>query len=66
MTAAAFTKGLLDLEGGLTPILASLVRAFNTNAMLDDTLTARAMMDDIKRRLRETITRQVSWACTGT
>jgi hypothetical protein len=59
MTAAAFTKGLLDLEGELTPILASLVRAFNTNAMLDDTLTARDMMEDIKRRLKATITRQV-------
>jgi hypothetical protein len=60
MTAAAFAKGLLDLEGELTPILASLVRAFNTNSMLDDTLTARDIMDDMKRRLRVAVTRQFS------
>ena len=60
MTAASFTKGLLDLEGDLTPILASLVRAFNTNAMLDDTLTARDMMDDIKRRIKVVVTRQAA------
>lgn len=63
MTAAAFAKGLLDLEGELTPILASLVRAFNTNSMLDDTLTARDIMDDMKRRLRVAVTRQVRHSC---
>lgn len=38
MTAAAFTKGFLDLEGALPPILASLVSKDKAaTAMLDDT-----------------------------
>ena len=38
MTAAAFAKGFLDLEGNLTPILASLVSKHKSiTAMLDDT-----------------------------
>ena len=37
-TAAAFTKGFLDLEGALPPILASLVsKDKSATAMLDDT-----------------------------
>ena len=36
MTAAAFVKGFLDLEGELTPILASLVKTVNTSNLLDD------------------------------
>ena len=41
MTAAAFTKGFLDLEGMLTPILASLVSKNKAaTAMLDDTSDA--------------------------
>ena len=58
MTAAAFAKGLLDLDGDLTPILASLVRAFNTNDMLDDTRCARAEQDAVKERLRVAVTRE--------
>ena len=43
MTAAAFTKGFLDLEGMLTPILASLVSKNKAaTAMLDDTSDAGA------------------------
>ena len=36
MTAAAFTKGLLDLEGELTPILVQMVKSANTNGLLDN------------------------------
>ena len=52
MTAAAFTRGFLDLEGFLTPILASLVSK-NTAAtkMLDETSDAgRVCMDQAKGR----------------
>ncbi|KAL8562055.1 hypothetical protein ACOMHN_031826 [Nucella lapillus] len=35
MTAAAFTKGLLALEGELTPILVQMVKSANTNGLLD-------------------------------
>ena len=39
VTAAAFAKGLLDLDGRLTPILASLVRNANVS-LLDDSAGA--------------------------
>ncbi|CAB1331712.1 unnamed protein product [Coregonus sp. 'balchen'] len=35
MTAAAFAKGLLALEGELTPILVQMVKSANMNGMLD-------------------------------
>ncbi|XP_064645286.1 inositol hexakisphosphate and diphosphoinositol-pentakisphosphate kinase 2-like isoform X19 [Lineus longissimus] len=40
MTAAAFAKGLLDLEGELTPILVQMVKVGNLNKMLDSATTA--------------------------
>lgn len=55
MTAAAFAKGLLDLDGKLTPILASLVRSFNTNDMLDDTRPAGDMMHVLKQQLKSAV-----------
>jgi len=36
MTAAAFTKGLLALEGELTPILFQMVKSAHTNGLLDN------------------------------
>ena len=45
-TAAAFAKGLLDLEGDLTPIMVSLVRKDKAvNDLLDDT---HAALDDVR------------------
>ncbi|XP_072020481.1 inositol hexakisphosphate and diphosphoinositol-pentakisphosphate kinase 2-like [Amphiura filiformis] len=35
MTAAAFTKGMLALEGELTPILVQMVKSAHTNGLLD-------------------------------
>lgn len=57
MTAAAFTKGFLDLEGQLTPILASLVSKNKTvTSMLDDTPdTARSQMDLSKAIIHTTL-----------
>ena len=40
-TAAAFAKGLLALEGELTPILVQMVKSANTNGLLDSDLDAR-------------------------
>lgn len=53
-TAAAFAKGLLELEGQLTPILASLVTVEEKNSqMLDrgDNIEVKADMDQCKKRL---------------
>ncbi len=61
MTAAAFSKGLLDLDGKLTPILASLVRtgSFGTNDMLDDTQAAGPAMSAMKAHLKSAISASV-------
>ena len=50
MTAAAFAKGFLDLEGRLTPILASLVSKHKSiTKMLDETPEdGRALMEESK------------------
>ncbi|KAA0169248.1 hypothetical protein FNF28_02202 [Cafeteria roenbergensis] len=53
MTAAAFTRSFLALDGELTPILAALVRNANTQALLDDSGGARPAMDHMKELLRE-------------
>ena len=57
MTAAAFAKGFLDLEGELTPILASLVKFDNTGQMLDHCESARKAMGEMKSKLKDAITR---------
>ncbi|CAA0820228.1 Phosphoglycerate mutase-like family protein [Striga hermonthica] len=54
MSAAAFAKGLLDLEGQLTPILVSLVS--KDSSMLDGLENASSEMEAAKARLNEIIT----------
>ncbi|MED6134114.1 Inositol hexakisphosphate and diphosphoinositol-pentakisphosphate kinase vip2 [Stylosanthes scabra] len=54
MSAAAFAKGLLDLEGQLTPILVSLVS--KDSSMLDGLENASIEMEAAKARLYELIT----------
>ncbi|KAJ7538636.1 hypothetical protein O6H91_11G057700 [Diphasiastrum complanatum] len=54
MSAAAFAKGLLDLEGQLTPILVSLVS--KDSPMLDGLDTASIEMEAAKAKLYEIIT----------
>ncbi|KAL7604454.1 hypothetical protein Lser_V15G20588 [Lactuca serriola] len=54
MSAAAFAKGLLDLEGQLTPILVSLVS--KDSSMLDGLDNASIKMEEAKARLKELIT----------
>ncbi|XP_014240149.1 inositol hexakisphosphate and diphosphoinositol-pentakisphosphate kinase 2 isoform X5 [Cimex lectularius] len=51
MTAAAFAKGLLALEGELTPILVQMVKSANTNGLLDNDYDASKHQDIAKSRL---------------
>ncbi|KAI7731148.1 hypothetical protein M8C21_006556, partial [Ambrosia artemisiifolia] len=60
MSAAAFAKGLLDLEGQLTPILVSLVS--KDSSMLDGLDNASIEMEEAKARLNDLITSGVKAA----
>lgn len=51
MTAAAFAKGLLALEGELTPILVHMVKSADTNGLLDDDRDARNCQNMVKKFL---------------
>ncbi|CAH1401625.1 unnamed protein product [Nezara viridula] len=51
MTAAAFAKGLLALEGELTPILVQMVKSANTNGLLDNDSDASKHQEVAKTRL---------------
>uniref|UniRef100_A0A1B6D4P0 Inositol hexakisphosphate and diphosphoinositol-pentakisphosphate kinase n=1 Tax=Clastoptera arizonana TaxID=38151 RepID=A0A1B6D4P0_9HEMI len=53
MTAAAFAKGLLALEGELTPILVQMVKSANTNGLLDNDCDASKHQNMAKARLHE-------------
>ncbi|XP_047333247.1 inositol hexakisphosphate and diphosphoinositol-pentakisphosphate kinase VIP2-like isoform X2 [Impatiens glandulifera] len=63
MSAAAFAKGLLDLEGQLTPILVSLVS--KDSSMLDGLYNVSAEMEEAKARLNEIITSGEKIDCTS-
>ncbi|XP_034870858.1 inositol hexakisphosphate and diphosphoinositol-pentakisphosphate kinase 2 isoform X5 [Mirounga leonina] len=54
MTAAAFAKGLLALEGELTPILVQMVKSANMNGLLDsDSDSLSSCQQRVKARLHE-------------
>ncbi|KAL0268243.1 UNVERIFIED_CONTAM: hypothetical protein PYX00_010269 [Menopon gallinae] len=53
MTAAAFAKGLLALEGELTPILFQMVKSANTNGLLDNDCDSSKYQNMAKSRLHE-------------
>ncbi|XP_044301685.1 inositol hexakisphosphate and diphosphoinositol-pentakisphosphate kinase 2 isoform X1 [Varanus komodoensis] len=54
MTAAAFAKGLLALEGELTPILVQMVKSANMNGLLDsDSDSLSSCQHRVKARLNE-------------
>ncbi|XP_041082626.1 inositol hexakisphosphate and diphosphoinositol-pentakisphosphate kinase 2-like isoform X4 [Polyodon spathula] len=54
MTAAAFAKGLLALEGELTPILVQMVKSANMNGLLDsDRDSLSGCQHRVKARLHE-------------
>ncbi|XP_041367953.1 inositol hexakisphosphate and diphosphoinositol-pentakisphosphate kinase 2-like isoform X3 [Gigantopelta aegis] len=53
MTAAAFTKGLLALEGELTPILIQMVKSANNNGLLDGEGKTSKYQLYIKEKLKD-------------
>nr|XP_019934715.1 PREDICTED: inositol hexakisphosphate and diphosphoinositol-pentakisphosphate kinase 1-like isoform X3 [Paralichthys olivaceus] len=63
MTAAAFAKGLLALEGELTPILVQMVKSANMNGLLDsDSDSLTDCQQKVKARLHEIMQRDQDFA----
>ena len=60
MTAAAFAKGLLALEGELTPILVQMVKSANTNGLLDNDCdpSKYKTLNKVKTKLHETLQKE--------
>ncbi|XP_041459759.1 inositol hexakisphosphate and diphosphoinositol-pentakisphosphate kinase 2-like isoform X2 [Lytechinus variegatus] len=59
MTAAAFTKGMLALEGELTPILVQMVKSANTSGLLDhekESVTIQGRLDHCSSTRMDTAT----------
>ncbi|BFZ04740.1 hypothetical protein BsWGS_07778 [Bradybaena similaris] len=53
MTAAAFTKGMLALEGELTPIVVQMVKSANTNGLLDAESNTSKCQIVVKEKLKD-------------
>ncbi|CAF1674776.1 unnamed protein product, partial [Rotaria sordida] len=53
MTAAAFAKGLLALDGELAPILVQMVKSANTNGLLDNDVDSTKEQQKVKRTLHD-------------
>ncbi|KAM5240812.1 inositol hexakisphosphate and diphosphoinositol-pentakisphosphate kinase 1 isoform 2-T4 [Hipposideros larvatus] len=63
MTAAAFAKGLLALEGELTPILVQMVKSANMNGLLDsDGDSLSSCQHRVKARLHHILQRDAPFA----
>ncbi|KFV64923.1 Inositol hexakisphosphate and diphosphoinositol-pentakisphosphate kinase 1, partial [Dryobates pubescens] len=63
MTAAAFAKGLLALEGELTPILVQMVKSANMNGLLDsDSDSLSSCQHKVKARLHEIMQRDAEFS----
>uniref|UniRef100_A0A8C5Q8Y0 Inositol hexakisphosphate and diphosphoinositol-pentakisphosphate kinase n=1 Tax=Leptobrachium leishanense TaxID=445787 RepID=A0A8C5Q8Y0_9ANUR len=63
MTAAAFAKGLLALEGELTPILVQMVKSANMNGLLDsDSDSLSSCQQKVKARLHEIMQKDKEFA----
>ncbi|GMR55879.1 hypothetical protein PMAYCL1PPCAC_26074, partial [Pristionchus mayeri] len=60
-TAAAFAKGLLALDGDLTPILMQMAKTANTDGLLDDDCHARDFQQDLKKILHKALQDDVDW-----
>uniref|UniRef100_A0A8C9VCV0 Inositol hexakisphosphate and diphosphoinositol-pentakisphosphate kinase n=1 Tax=Scleropages formosus TaxID=113540 RepID=A0A8C9VCV0_SCLFO len=62
MTAAAFAKGLLALEGELTPILVQMVKSANMNGLLDsDSDSLSGCQHRVKARLHEIMQKDMNF-----
>ncbi|GAA50830.1 inositol hexakisphosphate/diphosphoinositol-pentakisphosphate kinase [Clonorchis sinensis] len=57
MTAAAFAKGFLALEGELPPILVQMVKSANTNGLLDNDNDCRHYQHMVKRRIKDVMSK---------
>ncbi|CAF0929451.1 unnamed protein product, partial [Didymodactylos carnosus] len=57
MTAAAFTKGLLALDGELPPILVQMVKSANTNGLLDNDADSTKEQIRVKETLHELLSK---------
>ncbi|CAF1262887.1 unnamed protein product, partial [Didymodactylos carnosus] len=57
MTAAAFTKGLLALDGELPPILVQMVKSANTNGLLDYDAESTKRQTRVKEALQDLLSR---------
>ncbi|CAF4062380.1 unnamed protein product [Rotaria sp. Silwood2] len=53
MTAAAFAKGLLALDGELAPILVQMVKSANTNGLLDNDVDSTKEQHKVKQTLHD-------------
>lgn len=53
MTAAAFAKGLLALDGELAPILVQMVKSANTNGLLDNDVDSTKEQQKVKQTLHD-------------
>ncbi|XP_076853508.1 inositol hexakisphosphate and diphosphoinositol-pentakisphosphate kinase 2 isoform X6 [Brachyhypopomus gauderio] len=63
MTAAAFAKGLLALEGELTPILVQMVKSANMNGLLDNDIESLSSCQHrVKARLHEIMQKDQDFA----
>ncbi|XP_034332548.2 inositol hexakisphosphate and diphosphoinositol-pentakisphosphate kinase 2 isoform X1 [Magallana gigas] len=60
MTAAAFTKGLLALEGELPPILVQMVKSANTNGLLDKQGETSKYQQVLQDRVKERLTHMLN------
>jgi len=56
MTAAAFTKGLLALDGELAPILVQMIKSANTNGLLDNDSMSSKWQNEVKNKLKDYLT----------
>ncbi|KAM7542544.1 hypothetical protein Aperf_G00000006358 [Anoplocephala perfoliata] len=61
MTAAAFAKGFLALEGELPPILVQMVKSANTNGLLDNDNDCHSYQQMVKKRIKEVMSYKGTW-----
>ncbi|CAF2982600.1 unnamed protein product [Rotaria socialis] len=61
MTAAAFAKGLLALDGELAPILVQMVKSANTNGLLDNDVDSTKEQQKVKHTLHDLLAKDRSF-----
>ncbi|KAL5966537.1 Inositol hexakisphosphate and diphosphoinositol-pentakisphosphate kinase [Taenia solium] len=61
MTAAAFAKGFLALEGELPPILVQMVKSANTNGLLDNDNDCHQYQQMVKKRIKKVMSYKGVW-----